>query len=235
MRTHRPPSPGDFAVVHAPHTSEPITRTNTDGQTNNTSEQLYLSKPHHTHGANLPHSNTPHPPKVVQSEKDTQGRIVYHRKQHELSLVDTRTPNDTSRFYKLTDVQTKGRHTMGLYDFLTKYNLRYNDFTKMIYDLRGFVDGFNPDNIIKQTDGLYNPIEYQKIAGQIQTPMDELIDRLADMMDTINGCCFEIEQTIAPQIQNKELQEHLIAENSDLDHQGTILEELIAKYGRKTI
>ena len=124
---------------------------------------------------------------------------------------------------------------MGLYDFLTKYNLRYSDFTKMIYDLRGFVDGFNPDNIIKQTDGLYNPIEYQKIARQIQTPMDELIDRLADMMDTINGCCFEIEQTIAPQIQNKELQEHLIAENSDLDHQGTILEELIAKYGRKTI
>ena len=72
-------------------------------------------------------------------------------------------------------------------------------------------------------------------AGQIQTPMDELIDNLADMMDTINGCCFEIEQTIAPQIQNKELREHLIAENSDLDDQGTILEEIIAKYSRKTI
>lgn len=52
---------------------------------------------------------------------------------------------------------------MGLYDFMIKYGLNYNDFTQMIYDLRGFVDGFNPDNIIKQTDGLYDDNEYKTI------------------------------------------------------------------------
>lgn len=54
---------------------------------------------------------------------------------------------------------------MGLYDFLIKYGLEYDDFVKMIYDLCGFVDGFNADKTIKQTDGLYDHTEYKKIKG----------------------------------------------------------------------
>lgn len=52
---------------------------------------------------------------------------------------------------------------MGFYDFLLKYNLTFEEYIEMLYEIRSFLD-FNDDimeQLVKTSDSLYDDEEYK--------------------------------------------------------------------------
>lgn len=54
---------------------------------------------------------------------------------------------------------------MGIYDFLMKYNLTYEQYIEMLYEIRSFLDFSDTtmEMLVKLSDSLYDDKEFNKI------------------------------------------------------------------------
>lgn len=54
---------------------------------------------------------------------------------------------------------------MGIYDFLMKYNLTYEQYIEMLYEIRSFLDFSDStmEMLVRESDSIYDDKEFKKI------------------------------------------------------------------------